>query len=153
MTAAIKLNSHRPRRRDATRRSSSFACAPPPTKSRMPSAVKAINAMANKANKRDQASICLTRDSENPRSHLRSRTLLRNQIESRVKQIDAWSRLFALFAIALMALTALGMQLLVRGGTQARELLRRVASRRRGRCELSLIAAVIALVQQDKTLF
>jgi hypothetical protein len=33
------------------------------------------------------------------------------------------------------------------------ELLRRVASRRRDRCELSLIAAVIALVQQDKSLF
>jgi hypothetical protein len=73
--------------------------------------------------------------------------------ESRVKQIDAWSRLFALFAIALMAVTALGMRLLVRGGAQANELLRRVTSRRRGRCELSLIAAVIALVQQDKTLF
>jgi hypothetical protein len=73
--------------------------------------------------------------------------------ESRVKQIDAWSRLFTLFAIALMALTALGMQLLVRGGAQAKELLRRVASRRRDRCELSLIAAIIALVQQDKTLF
>lgn len=73
--------------------------------------------------------------------------------ESRVKQIDAWSRLFALFAIALMAVTALGMRLLVRGGAQANELLRRVTSRRRDRCELSLIAAVIALVQQDKTLF
>ena len=73
--------------------------------------------------------------------------------ESRVKRIDAWSRLFALFAIALMALTALGMRLLVGGGAQAKELLRRVASRRRGRCELSLIAAIIALVQQDKTLF
>src|SRR5215470_7764303 len=73
--------------------------------------------------------------------------------ESRVKQIDAWSRLFALFAIALMAVTALGMHLLVRGGAQAKDLLRRVTSRRRNRCELSLIAAVIALVQQDKTLF
>jgi hypothetical protein len=73
--------------------------------------------------------------------------------ESRVKQIDAWSRLFALFVIALMAVTALGMQLLVRGGAQAKDLLRRVTSRRRKRCELSLIAAVIALVQQDKTLF
>jgi len=73
--------------------------------------------------------------------------------ESRVKQIDAWSRLFALFAITLMAVTTLGMQLLVRGGAQARDLLRRVTSRRRNRCELSLIAAVIALVQQDKTLF
>jgi len=73
--------------------------------------------------------------------------------EARVKQIDAWSRFFALFAITLMALTALGMQLLVRGGTQRQELLRRVASRRCDRCELSLIAAVIALVQNDKTLF
>ena len=66
--------------------------------------------------------------------------------EARVKQIDAWSRLFLLFAIALMALTALGMKLLVRGGAQTQGLLRRVASRRRNRCELSLIAAVIALV-------
>src|SRR5262249_1465595 len=72
MTAAIKLNSHRSRRRDATRRSSSFACAPPRTRSRIPSAVTAINAMANKANKRDQASICLIRASENPRSHFKS---------------------------------------------------------------------------------
>jgi Transposase DDE domain len=73
--------------------------------------------------------------------------------EARVKQIDAWSRLFALFAIALMALTALGMRLLVRGGLQAQELMRRVASRRRNRRELSLIATVIALVQNDKRLF
>lgn len=73
--------------------------------------------------------------------------------EARVKQIDAWSRLFTLFTIALMSLTALGMKLLVRGGAQAQELLRRVTSRRRHRCELSLIAAVIALVQKDKSLF
>jgi hypothetical protein len=73
--------------------------------------------------------------------------------EARVKQIDAWSRLFALFAVALVVLTALGMRLLVRGGRQAQELLRRVASRRGNRCELSLIEAVIALVQKDKTLF
>src|SRR5262245_41969748 len=73
--------------------------------------------------------------------------------EARVKQTEAWSRLFALFVIALMALTALGMQLLVQGGAQAQELLRRVTSRRRHRCEISLIAAVIALVQKDKSLF
>ena len=72
--------------------------------------------------------------------------------EARVKNIDAWARFFALFAIALMALTALGMRLLIRGGTRARDLLRRVASRRRGRCELSLIAAIIALIQQDPAL-
>src|SRR6266498_584852 len=73
--------------------------------------------------------------------------------EARVKEIEAWSRLFALFAIALLALTTLGVALLIRGGLGAKQLLRRVASRRRGRCELSLVAAIIALVQRDRSLF
>ena len=47
----------------------------------------------------------------------------------------------------------LGMRLLLCGRPQAHQLLRCVASRRRDRCELSLIAAVIALVQQDRSLF
>lgn len=72
--------------------------------------------------------------------------------QARVTAIHAWSRLFALFAIALLALTSLGMRLLLCGGPQACRLLRRVASRRRDRCELSLIAAVIALVHQDRSL-
>lgn len=72
--------------------------------------------------------------------------------QSRVAEIDAWSRLFALFAITLLVLTVLGTKLLIRGGPQAALLLRRVASRRSGRCELSLIAAVVALVQQDRSL-
>jgi hypothetical protein len=45
------------------------------------------------------------------------------------------------------------MRLLLCGGPQASQLLRRVASRRRARCERSLSAAVIALVQQDRRLF
>jgi hypothetical protein len=61
--------------------------------------------------------------------------------------------LFALFAIALLVLTTLGMALLILGGPQARQLSRRVTSRRRGRCELSLVAAIIALVQKDRSLF
>jgi hypothetical protein len=73
--------------------------------------------------------------------------------QARVKEITAWSRLFALFAIALLVLTTLGMALLIRAGSAAWHLLRRVVSRRRDRCELSLIAAVIALVQQDPFLF
>ena len=73
--------------------------------------------------------------------------------QARVKEIDAWSRFFALFAIALLVLTTLGMALLMRGGPEAKQLLRRVASRRRGRCELSLVAAMIALVQKDHSLF
>jgi hypothetical protein len=71
---------------------------------------------------------------------------------ARVRDIRAWSRLFALFAIALLALTSLGMELLVRGDEFARLLLRRVISRRRGRCELSLITAMLSLVQQDQSL-
>jgi hypothetical protein len=72
--------------------------------------------------------------------------------QARVKEIEAWSRLFALFAIALLVLTVLGTRLLIRGGPQAALLLRRVASRRSDRCELSLIAAMVALVQQDRSL-
>jgi hypothetical protein len=72
--------------------------------------------------------------------------------EARIKDIDAWSRMFALFAIALVAMTSLGMKLLVGGGAKARELLRRVASRRKGRCELSLISVVGALLRQDWSL-
>ena len=72
--------------------------------------------------------------------------------QARVKEIEAWSRLFALFAIALLVVTVLGTSLLIRGGPQAALLLRRVASRRSDRCELSLIAAMVALVQQDRSL-
>jgi hypothetical protein len=61
--------------------------------------------------------------------------------------------LFALFATALLLLTMLGMALSIRGGPDALRLLHRVASRRSDRCELSLIAAVIARVQQDRCLF
>ncbi len=50
-------------------------------------------------------------------------------------------------------LTTLGMALLIRGGPEAKRLLRRVASRRKGRCELSLVSAMIALVQKDLSLF
>jgi hypothetical protein len=45
------------------------------------------------------------------------------------------------------------MTLLIRSGPKAKRLLRRVASCRKERCELSLISAVIALVQKDRSLF
>jgi hypothetical protein len=73
--------------------------------------------------------------------------------QAHVADIKAWSRLFALFALALCALTALGMAILICGGETARLLLRRIVSRRKGRCELGLIAAVLALLQRDKSLF
>jgi hypothetical protein len=73
--------------------------------------------------------------------------------QARIKQIKGWSRLFALFAIALLVVVSLGVKLLVGGGAGAVALLRRVASRRRGRWELSLVSAMVRLLQDDKSLF
>src|SRR5215510_13962593 len=73
--------------------------------------------------------------------------------QARIKQITAWSRLFALFAIALLVVVTLASRLLLRPGGQASALLRRVASRRRGRCELSLVSAMISLLHQEPGLY
>jgi hypothetical protein len=73
--------------------------------------------------------------------------------DARVEQITAWSRFFALFAIALLVLATLGAQLLLGGDGRARDLLRRVASRRRGRCELSVVSALLSLLAQDRSLY
>jgi hypothetical protein len=73
--------------------------------------------------------------------------------QARIQQITAWSRLFALVAIALLVLASLATRLLLRGDTRAGALLRRVASRRRGRCELSLISAMISLLHQEPGLY
>jgi Transposase DDE domain len=72
--------------------------------------------------------------------------------QARITQIKAWARLFALFALALLVVVSLGVHLLVGGGPGAVALLRRVASRRRGRWELSLVSAMIRLLQEDKSL-
>lgn len=73
--------------------------------------------------------------------------------QARIKQITAWSRLFALVAIALLVVVTLASRLLLRPGAQASALLRRVASRRRGRCELSLVSAMISLLHQEPGLY
>ena len=73
--------------------------------------------------------------------------------QARIKQITAWSRLFALVAIALLVVVTLASQLLLRPGAQASALLRRGASRRRGRCELSLVSAMICLLHQEPGLY
>src|SRR5215471_1744878 len=72
---------------------------------------------------------------------------------ARMKQITAWSRLFALMAIALLVVVTLASRLLLRQGAQAAALLRRVASRRRGRCELSPVSAMITLLHQEPALY
>ena len=73
--------------------------------------------------------------------------------KARMAQIKAWSRMFALFAIALLVMTSLGSTLLLTQGPRAKALLRRVVSRRRGRCELGLVSVMVSLLQQDKTLY
>jgi hypothetical protein len=73
--------------------------------------------------------------------------------QARVQQISAWSRLFALFALALLVVLSLGVKLLGCGGPGAVALLRRVASRRQGRWDLSVVSAMVALLQTDLSLF
>jgi hypothetical protein len=73
--------------------------------------------------------------------------------QARIKQITAWSRLFAWVAMALLVVASLATRLLLRGGPHASALLRRVASRRRGRCELSLISAMSSLLHLEPGLY
>ena len=72
--------------------------------------------------------------------------------QARIADIRAWSRLFALFALALLMLVTLGTFCLLGDAQTAQELLRRVASRRHGRCELSVVSAMLSLLQQDRSL-
>jgi hypothetical protein len=72
--------------------------------------------------------------------------------QARIKAIHAWSRLFALFALALLVVVSLAVKLLLPKGSTAVALLRRVASRRRGRWDLSLVSAMVRLLQEDKSL-
>jgi Transposase DDE domain len=73
--------------------------------------------------------------------------------QARIKDSHAWSRLFALFALALLVVVSLAVKLLLSGGPYAVVLLRRVASRRRGRWELSVVSAMIRLLHEDNSLF
>jgi hypothetical protein len=58
-----------------------------------------------------------------------------------------------LVAIALLVVVTLASRLLLRQGAPADVLLRRVASRRRGRCELSPVSAMITLLHQEPALY
>jgi len=73
--------------------------------------------------------------------------------QARIQNIQAWSRLFALFALALLVVVSLAVKLLLRDGPEAVARLRRVASRRRGRWDLSIVSAMVRLLHEDKGLF
>jgi hypothetical protein len=68
--------------------------------------------------------------------------------QARIACIQAGSRLFAWLAIALLVLTTLATPLRLHGG-DGQLLLRRVVSRRRNRCELSLITIRVSLLHQE----
>ncbi len=72
---------------------------------------------------------------------------------ARVPQLTAWARLVTRFALALLVVVSWGINLLVRRGPRAVARLRRVASRRRGRWEVSVVSARVGLLQTDKSLF
>jgi hypothetical protein len=72
---------------------------------------------------------------------------------ARVKQSTAWARLLALLAMALLGVASLATRLWWRGAQPASAWLRRVASRRRGRCELSLISAMISVLHHEPRLY
>jgi hypothetical protein len=73
--------------------------------------------------------------------------------QARVKCVHAWSRMFALFAIALMIVVTLATKLLLGPRRRASALLRRVVSRRHKRCELGLISAMVSLLTQAGSLY
>ncbi|HEX9597708.1 MAG TPA: transposase [Anaerolineales bacterium] len=70
---------------------------------------------------------------------------------ARIAHIEAWARMFALVAAALLILTQLGTHLLRHPQRQA--WLRQVRSRRRTRSELSLIVVVCHLLDQGVALW
>jgi hypothetical protein len=72
---------------------------------------------------------------------------------ARLKQSPAWARLCALVAMALLVVATLAPRLWWRGDQRASALLRRVASRRRGRCALSLVSAMSSVLHQDPGLY
>jgi len=73
--------------------------------------------------------------------------------QARIVDVRAWSRMFALFAIALLVVVTLAMKLLATSRPEAVKLMRQVASRRKGRWDLSLVSAMLSLLQLDKSLF
>lgn len=72
--------------------------------------------------------------------------------DAQIEDLDAWSRMFTLVAIALLVLVGIGC-LLLRNRAWLDSLLRKVRSRRRKRSELSLVRAATDLLNKDYALW
>jgi hypothetical protein len=73
--------------------------------------------------------------------------------QARIREVKAWSRMFALIAISLLLVVQLAMRLLARSQPQAFALMRQVASRRRDRWDLSMVSAMLHLLKLNGDLF
>jgi hypothetical protein len=72
--------------------------------------------------------------------------------EAKIASVEAWVRMLLLVALALVMLVGIG-QALLRDPGRLRALLRRVTSRRRDGCDLSLQRAVTELLSHDRSLW
>lgn len=73
--------------------------------------------------------------------------------KARIKEIKAWTRMFGLHAIAMLVLASVGDKILLKNEKKGAEKMREVASRRKGRWNISRITATIKLLKQDKSLY
>jgi hypothetical protein len=72
--------------------------------------------------------------------------------EARIEDVDAWARMFALVAIALLVIIRIG-GAIVTVPEHLSRLLRRVRSRRRARSELSLVRAIAEMLNTSSELW
>jgi len=72
--------------------------------------------------------------------------------DARIEDIDAWARMFALVAIALLVMIRIGVALVTVPEHLSR-LLRRVRSRRRARSEVSLVRAIADMLKTSSELW
>src|SRR6266436_4027532 len=86
------LKSHRPRRREATRRNRITAAGPPAANNFIAKLTTTNNARANKANNRDQAWMSLMRAWAKPNSHLVSRKPCSQPNRRAYSVAVAWAR-------------------------------------------------------------
>ena len=73
--------------------------------------------------------------------------------KARIKEIKAWTRMFSLHAIAMLVLSSVESEVLLKNKKKGVAQMRKVASRQQGGWSISLINATIKLLKQDKSLY
>ena len=73
--------------------------------------------------------------------------------KARIKEIKAWTKMFSLHALAILALSSVESEVLLKNKKKGVEQMKKVASRRKGGWTISLIRATIKLLKHDKSLY